>query len=152
QFIEGLMASDPCGKVHVFYLIRKHRNPVAGELATEGGGSGFGKSSSGTPAYPNEIYVHSKVWIIDDICAKIGTTNVDRRSFSHDSEMDLVMVDGAVEEGARALALRLRLALWGEHLNLPRAKRECLKDYKLALSFWLSPPAGARICPYNVDT
>src|SRR5262249_46286480 len=90
--------------------------------------------------------------IIDDICAKIGTTNVDRRSFSHDSEMDLVMVDGAVEEGARALALRLRLALWGEHLNLPRAKRECLKDYKLALSFWLSPPAGARICPYNVDT
>lgn len=146
QFIKGLRAADPeKKKVHVFYLAREGPHPGPGEVATEGGCP----TCSGSQKYPYEIYCHSKVWIVDDICAKIGSANCNRRSYTYDSEMDLVMVDGALDNGARAFARRLRLELWGEHLNLTGARNALLEDHLLALQFWLERRDGAHIQPYD---
>ncbi len=76
------------------------------------------------------------MWIVDDICAKIGTANCSRRSYTHDSEIDLVIVDGAVSNGARRFAKEFRMELWGEHLEMKGASNARLEDYKLALEFW----------------
>jgi phosphatidylserine/phosphatidylglycerophosphate/cardiolipin synthase-like enzyme len=144
QFIEGLRAVAP-HKVHVFFLARQGPRPGPGEVANEGGCN----ACSGGPMYRHEIYCHSKSWIVDDVCAKIGSCNLNRRSLTHDTEMDIVIVDGAVENGARAFARRYRLELWGEHLNMAGAQNALLEDHKIALSFWLNPPPGAHIRSYD---
>lgn len=106
--------------------------------------------ASGSPTYPNEIYVHSKLWIIDDVYAKIGSANCNRRSLTHDSEVDLHIIDGALLNGGRAFARRLRMDLWAEHLNMRgEVQRAKLQDPIYALWFWLNPPRGARIRQYH---
>ena len=149
QFIEGLRSvPGAAAKVHVFFLGRAGPSPAPDEVATEGGCG----SCSGGPQHRDEIYLHSKLWIVDDVCAKIGSANQGRRSFTNDTEMDLIVVDGALEDGARSFARRLRKALWAEHLNLSPSRSAELDDHEEALSLWLSPPAGARIRPYDHNT
>ncbi|MFR9730657.1 phospholipase D family protein [Saccharopolyspora sp. MS10] len=58
------------------------------------------------------IYLHSKVCVIDDSWAAVGSANLNRRSWSYDSELTAAVVD---EGGAFARELRLRL--WREHLG-----------------------------------
>jgi phosphatidylserine/phosphatidylglycerophosphate/cardiolipin synthase-like enzyme len=145
QFIKALRAVA-ADKVHVFYLDEGYgTRPEPGEVADEGGCA----NCSGSPRsrHQTEIYVHSKLWIVDDICAKIGSANCNRRSFTHDSELDLIMVDGAVSNGARSFAQNLRLQLWGEHLRMENDPR--LEDHKVALSFWLAN--AGRVRPYQED-
>jgi phosphatidylserine/phosphatidylglycerophosphate/cardiolipin synthase-like enzyme len=148
HFIQGLMEVAP-EKIHVFYLAHPgttHRTPD--EVATEGDGPG----TSGSPDHPDEIYCHSKVWIIDDVVAKIGSANCNRRSYTHDSEMDIVMVDGALDNGARRFARNFRLELWAEHLGVPESEKGLLEDHKLALHYWLAEGrlASAHIRDYDV--
>ncbi|HET7762790.1 MAG TPA: phospholipase D-like domain-containing protein [Phycicoccus sp.] len=69
--------------------------------------------------YP--VYVHSKVCIIDDVWASVGSDNFNRRSWSSDSEIACAVQDLRVaEDGGSAprdaFALRLRRELVGEHL------------------------------------
>jgi phosphatidylserine/phosphatidylglycerophosphate/cardiolipin synthase-like enzyme len=59
------------------------------------------------------IYVHAKVCIIDDEWASIGSDNMSRRSWTHDSELTCAVLDPT---SAHARDLRLRLAR--EHLQL----------------------------------
>ena len=67
------------------------------------------------------IYVHAKLCIIDDEWAKVGSDNINRRSWTHDSELACAVVDESPEgppgdgEGSFARDLRLRLAR--EHLD-----------------------------------
>ncbi len=74
------------------------------------------------------IYVHAKVCIIDDVWMMAGSDNFNRRSWTHDSEVSIAIVDGARDQrlpldpaglgdGARVLARTTRLALWTEHLG-----------------------------------
>jgi phosphatidylserine/phosphatidylglycerophosphate/cardiolipin synthase-like enzyme len=74
------------------------------------------------------IYVHGKLCIIDDVWMTVGSDNLNRRSWTHDSEVALAVLDperdgrqpvdpGGVGDGARALPRNLRLALWHEHLG-----------------------------------
>lgn len=152
QFINGLVEVAPT-KVHVFYLARPE--PVRprldfGEVATEGDGPG----TSGSPERRGEMYCHSKVWIIDDVIAKIGSANCNRRSYTHDSEMDVIMVDGAVSNGARAFARNFRLQLWGEHLGMAELPENALlEDHMMAREFWLRHPQPykSHIQPYLHD-
>jgi phosphatidylserine/phosphatidylglycerophosphate/cardiolipin synthase-like enzyme/outer membrane protein OmpA-like peptidoglycan-associated protein len=70
---------------------------------------------------PNDkkgIYCHSKVCIVDDIWAIIGSCNLNRRSMTHDSEISIAVIDGEVEKGRRKFARDLRKKLWSEHLGL----------------------------------
>jgi len=65
-----------------------------------------------------DIYVHAKLMIVDDIWAQIGSANVNRRSMTHDSEIGVAVIDGAVENGRRKYARDLRKRLWAEHLGV----------------------------------
>lgn len=110
---------------------------------------------SGQGKYKHEIYVHSKVWIVDDVYAKIGSANCNRRSFTCDTEADIHVIDGAVHDGARRDVRAFRERLWGEHLgfwgcgNAVRGNE--LADPTHALHFWKNPPRGAHIAPYDVE-
>ncbi len=74
------------------------------------------------------IYVHAKVVVIDDVFAMIGSDNLNRRSWTHDSELSVAVLDEELDEreprdpagsgdGARRFARDLRLRLWREHLG-----------------------------------
>lgn len=64
------------------------------------------------------VYVHAKVIIVDDWYATIGSDNLNRRSWSHDSELAALVIDEAGEDHSPyARGLRLRLA--AEHLDRP---------------------------------
>ncbi|MEO7268814.1 MAG: phospholipase D family protein [Knoellia sp.] len=66
------------------------------------------------------VYVHAKVVVIDDWYATIGSDNINRRSWTHDSELAALVIDEAgVDHSPYARALRLRLA--AEHLDRPLA-------------------------------
>src|SRR6185369_15335569 len=42
------------------------------------------------------IYVHAKVCVIDDVWASVGSDNVNRRSWTHDSELSVAVLDPTV--------------------------------------------------------
>jgi phosphatidylserine/phosphatidylglycerophosphate/cardiolipin synthase-like enzyme len=74
------------------------------------------------------VYVHAKVCIVDDVWATIGSDNLNRRSWGHDSELNIAVLDDTQDprapqdpaglgDGARVFARDLRLKLWREHLD-----------------------------------
>jgi phosphatidylserine/phosphatidylglycerophosphate/cardiolipin synthase-like enzyme len=82
------------------------------------------ENERGTP-----IYVHAKAVVIDDVWAMVGSANLNRRSWTHDSEVACAVLDqrrdprqptdpGGLGDGARVFARQLRLRLWREHLGL----------------------------------
>src|SRR5439155_8228316 len=84
------------------------------------------------------IYVHAKVCVIDDVWAAVGSDNMNRRSWTHDSELTCAVIDSEMDrhrpldpggqgDGARRFARELRLALWQEHLG-PEVAEEDLLD------------------------
>jgi phosphatidylserine/phosphatidylglycerophosphate/cardiolipin synthase-like enzyme len=122
----------------------------------------------GTP-----IYVHAKVCVIDDVWMVVGSDNVNRRSWTHDSELSCAIVDATRDareptdpaglgDGARVLARDTRLRLWREHLGRddgddadlvdPVRGFEAFRDAARALDQWADggrngarPPGHARI-------
>jgi phosphatidylserine/phosphatidylglycerophosphate/cardiolipin synthase-like enzyme len=77
----------------------------------------------GTP-----VYVHAKVCVVDDVWASVGSDNVNRRSWTHDSELSCAVLDTRLDpreprsidrhgDGARMFARDLRLQLSREHLD-----------------------------------
>ena len=72
------------------------------------------------------IYVHAKVCIIDDVWMTIGSDNLNRRSWTHDSELSCAIIDetrddrepadpAGLGDGARVSPRETRLQLWAEH-------------------------------------
>jgi phosphatidylserine/phosphatidylglycerophosphate/cardiolipin synthase-like enzyme len=83
------------------------------------------ENASGRP-----VYVHAKVCVVDDVWAAVGSANLNRRSWTHDSELTAAVLDerrdgreptdpGGMGDGARTFARHLRLALMREHLDRP---------------------------------
>jgi phosphatidylserine/phosphatidylglycerophosphate/cardiolipin synthase-like enzyme len=81
------------------------------------------ENHQGTP-----VYVHAKVCVIDDVWATVGSDNLNRRSWTHDSELSCAVIDDTRDErapldpagrgdGARVYARELRLRLLREHLD-----------------------------------
>jgi phosphatidylserine/phosphatidylglycerophosphate/cardiolipin synthase-like enzyme len=81
------------------------------------------ENHAGTP-----VYVHAKVVVIDDVWAMVGSDNLNRRSWTHDSELSCAVLDETLDQrepqdpaglgdGARVFARELRLTLWREHLD-----------------------------------
>jgi len=62
--------------------------------------------------HADPIYVHAKVGIVDDRWLTLGSANLNEHSLFNDTEMNVVAHDPG-------LALRTRLRLWSEHLELP---------------------------------
>jgi phosphatidylserine/phosphatidylglycerophosphate/cardiolipin synthase-like enzyme len=73
------------------------------------------------------IYVHAKVCIIDDTWASVGSDNVNRRSWTHDSELSAAVIDEGAPIGS-GYAAQLRLALAREHLQRPDGADDDLHD------------------------
>jgi phosphatidylserine/phosphatidylglycerophosphate/cardiolipin synthase-like enzyme len=119
-----------------------------------------------------DIYVHSKIMIVDDEFVIIGSANIAQRSMTYDSELNVGIVD---EENRLAHDFRVRL--WSEHTGLApptlsdpdaafsaidesvRAGKTRLRDYSAsALSVYppsrtsMSPPPGyAAIMRRGID-
>lgn len=63
------------------------------------------------------IYVHSKVCIVDDVWMTVGSDNLNRRSWTHDSEASCAIVSSGSDPGAPTLAQTTRLRFACEHLQ-----------------------------------
>jgi phosphatidylserine/phosphatidylglycerophosphate/cardiolipin synthase-like enzyme len=85
------------------------------------------------------IYVHAKVCVVDDVWLMVGSDNLNRRSWTHDSELSCSVIDATPDErapadpaglgdGARRLARETRLRLWREHLGRDDADDADLVD------------------------
>ena len=127
--------------LHVIVVVPRYpdrHGPVSGpphrlsqggavDIVRKAGGDRFAiydiETDDGTP-----IYVHAKVVVIDDVFAAIGSDNMNRRSWTHDSEASITVLDeehdpreprdpGGLGDGARRFARDLRLALACEHLQ-----------------------------------
>jgi phosphatidylserine/phosphatidylglycerophosphate/cardiolipin synthase-like enzyme len=92
------------------------------------------ENHGGTP-----VYVHAKVCVVDDVWASVGSDNVNRRSWTHDSELSCAVFDDELDvreprvidrfgDGARRFARDLRLELAREHLDRAAERDEDLID------------------------
>jgi phosphatidylserine/phosphatidylglycerophosphate/cardiolipin synthase-like enzyme len=121
------------------------------------------------------VYVHAKVVVVDDVWAMIGSDNLNRRSWSHDSELSIGVLDAerdtrqpadpaGLGDGARAFARDLRLQLWREHLDRdagdladlvdPADAFEAFRRQAVALAAWHSggragPRPPGRLTPHE---
>ncbi len=97
------------------------------DVCTQAAGDRFAiydvENHAGTP-----VYVHAKVVVVDDVWAMVGSDNMNRRSWTHDSELSCAVLDATPDEReprdpgrlgdlARVFARSLRLTLWSEHLD-----------------------------------
>lgn len=126
-----------------------HRQRFLAPLRRAGGGKVrvFCLHPPGAP----HTYVHSKIWIIDDQFAIIGSANCNRRGWTHDSEVTAGIFDESSDDVCEwHFAHRLRVALWAEHLGMktPEGHAE-LADGVASIVHWRQPPPGARIAPYD---
>jgi phosphatidylserine/phosphatidylglycerophosphate/cardiolipin synthase-like enzyme len=104
------------------------------------------------------IYVHSKVCVIDDVWASVGSDNFNRRSWSSDSEIACAVQDTRVtsrdsgQAPRDAFALRVRRELVSEHLGVgldqvpddPDRVWDLMADAAAALDAWYAGGHGPR--------
>lgn len=68
------------------------------------------------PLDERRAYIHTKVVIVDDVWATIGSANMCVRSYTMDSEINCSFIDGRTDARGLRLSVRdLRRALWAEH-------------------------------------
>src|SRR5947209_4382476 len=98
-------------------------------LLRKAGGHRFGvfdlHNINGTP-----VYVHAKICIVDDTWMSCGSDNFNRRSWTHDSELNCAVMD---DEGR--LLRETRSLLWAEHLGIA-ADDERLHSPADSLALW----------------
>ena len=99
------------------------------------------------------IYIHAKLCIVDDVWVMAGSDNFNRRSWTHDSELSIAILDtqpderephdpGGFGDGARVLARNTRIDLWREHLERndvpvdPANGFRMMSDSAAALDAW----------------
>ncbi len=68
-----------------------------------------------------DIYVHSKIMIVDDVFLRVGSANLNNRSMGLDSECDL-LVDARGLESAQRTIREIRCDLLAEHLGVTRER------------------------------
>lgn len=127
------------------------------------------ENHAGTP-----VYVHAKVCIVDDVWASVGSDNINRRSWTHDSELACAVLDDTRDErspavvdayghGARRFARQLRLTLAREHLDRdhddglvdPAAMFHAFAESASDLQRWhdasrVGPRPPGRLRPYHL--
>ncbi len=95
------------------------------EISRATGAAGWGAQPVahpvGTPVLAVQlppIYVHPKMMIVDDVFLFAGSSNVNRRGFYHDGELDSFTVPQHLIGDPRNPARTLRARLMSEHLGL----------------------------------
>ena len=110
---------------------------------------------SGVRAHPvrgpargsRHTYVHSKIMIMDDLFAIIGTANINNRGYTHDSEVSAGIYGPSPTNSGTSFAKQLRLKLWAEHLNLTSSSSidNPIRGFRL----WSRPSISSRIALYD---
>ncbi len=106
------------------------------------------------------VYIHAKVCIIDDVWASVGSDNVNRRSWTHDSELSCAVIDEVHDDrapavldrfghGARRFARDLRLELAREHLDRATDDDADLIDTKAMFAHFVD--SAARLQRWHDD-
>lgn len=92
-----------------------------------------------------DVYVHSKLMIVDDEFVAIGSTNVGQRSMTHDGELHIGVVDAA-----GTFAKEFRTSLWGEHSGRASSAHD---DPVVGFGLMKTDTAGStgHLRPYPVD-
>ncbi|KAK9291478.1 hypothetical protein L1049_019426 [Liquidambar formosana] len=98
----------------------------------------YGRLCEGGPVATSQVYVHSKVIIVDDCAALIGSSNINDRSLlgSRDSEIGVLIEDKDFTQSymngkpwkAGKFTHSLRLSLWSEHLGLHAGEISQISD------------------------
>ncbi|XP_042480758.1 phospholipase D zeta 1-like [Macadamia integrifolia] len=98
----------------------------------------YGRLFDGGPIATSQVYVHSKILIIDDHLALIGSANINDRSLlgSRDSEIAVLIEDKEFVDSSMSgkpwkagkFAFSLRLSLWSEHLGLRAGEVSRISD------------------------
>lgn len=98
----------------------------------------YGRLGDDGPIVTSQVYVHSKVMIVDDRITLIGSSNINDRSLlgHRDSEIGVLIEDREFSEStmngepwsAGKFANSLRLSLWSEHLGLHGEEISWIKD------------------------
>ena len=82
------------------------------------------------------IYVHSKMMLIDDAFASIGSANANRRGFYSDGECNIFGLREQVIDGDNWIR-KMRIDLWAEHLGVtPEYARTALVDPAAGLALF----------------
>jgi phosphatidylserine/phosphatidylglycerophosphate/cardiolipin synthase-like enzyme len=84
-------------------------------------------------------YVHSKLVLVDDQAASVGTLNLSQRSWRYDSEVTAIITD------APELLRAFRVKLWSQHLTL--GSKDNIVDPAAALKLWQAVHTGYRAMP-----
>ena len=107
-----VMASVPGDPMPELAAARAHPGIAAGyeALASLAAYDGFCLSAPAVrrPWGVEEVYVHAKTAVVDDVWATIGSTNLVFSSFQGDTEMNLSFWDAGSGAGAVARSLRVR--------------------------------------------
>ncbi len=77
---------------------------------------------AGSPALVVElsnIYVHSKLMLVDDVFASVGSANLNRRGFYHDGEINVFTVPETLRASQDNPVATLRKRLWAHWFDLP---------------------------------
>jgi phosphatidylserine/phosphatidylglycerophosphate/cardiolipin synthase-like enzyme len=101
----------------------------------------------------NPIYIHAKVCVIDDVWMEVGSDNLNRRSWTHDSELSCAVLDTTYDERepldpadlgdrARVLPRNTRLRLWREHLGRNDGDDVDLVDFAAGFDTWSAAAAA----------
>ena len=93
----------------------------------------------------SDVYVHSKLMIVDDEFVSVGSANIALRSMSTDSELQIGIVDAM-----NTLPQDIRAKLWAQHSGLTPAD---FADPFLAIRLFKSSVAACRghLKPYPLD-
>ena len=125
--------------VGVNYLRGIKTAGATGDVVVAGLQSGPGLGSG-------DVYVHSKLMLVDDEVMFIGSNNVNQRSMTHDGELHLAIVDGA-----NLLVKQSRKDIWAEHTGRSAG---LLDDPVTAYDSFFVPDTVAshgHLTPYRFD-
>ena len=104
-----------------------------------------------------QIYVHAETMIVDDTIAFIGSANLNHRSMTNDTELQIGILDSVAVNASMndkpfqvsRFAHEYRCRLWQEHLKV---RPDQVEDPITAIStLWATAPSpGGRVFPHKV--
>lgn len=125
------------GRSSLLQRLQDSLGPQARDYVSFHGLRNYGRLENG-PLATSQVYVHSKLMIVDDRFVLIGSANINDRSLlgSRDSEMGVVLEDQEFVNSrmngqpwrAGRFAHSLRLSLWSEHLGIDLSNLETIRD------------------------
>ena len=100
-----------------------------------------------------DIYVHSKITIVDDELLRVGSANLNNRSMGLDSECDLLIGGDGAEPDTYEAIRTLRCELLGEHLGAaPEAVEQSIaRTGSLLATVEALRSDGRTLCPLEPE-